>query len=105
MIGFLLLALPAAADRIPARVGDHADHGRIVFDWPAPPAYTMDQQGDRVLLRFPPGQEFVLPRRLPRNLLAAEATAEGVVLTLRPGARARTLRLGNRVVVNVFDPP
>lgn len=99
------LARVAVAEGVAARAGDHPGHGRLVFDWPAPPAYTLDQQGDEVLLRFPPGTTLQLPRKLPRNLLAATADAEAVRLTLRPGARARHHRLGGRVVVDLLDPP
>jgi hypothetical protein len=109
VLAFLLALLPglAVAERVAVRAGDHPGHGRLVFDWPAPPAYSLDQQGDQVLLRFPAGSAFQLPRKLPRNLLAAVAVAEGegVRLTLRPLARAKHYRLGGRVVVDLLDPP
>ncbi|TDH61941.1 hypothetical protein E2C06_14445 [Dankookia rubra] len=105
-LAFTLAVLPglAAAERVAVRAGDHPGHGRLVFDWPAPPAYGLDQQGEQVLLRFPPGTEFQLPRKLPRNLLAAVAEGEGIRLTLRPRATARHFRLGGRVVVDLLDP-
>src|SRR4051794_10830570 len=95
-----LVLLPglAVAEPVAVRAGDHPGHGRLVFDWPSPPAYSLEQQGDRVLLRFPPGSSFQLPRRLPRNLSAAGQEEEGIRLSLRPGARVRHYRLGGRVV-------
>jgi hypothetical protein len=103
-----LLTGPALAqERVPVRVGEHPDHGRIVFDWPQPPAYTVEQQGERVLLRFAEAGRIDLPavRRLPRNMIAAELIEGGVALTLRPGARIRHFRNGPRVALDAFDPP
>ena len=102
-----LLALPALAqDRVRVRVGDHPGHGRIVFDWAAPPAYQAEQQGERVLLRFPNAEAIDLAgaRRLARNLLAVAAVPGGVELTLRPGARMRHFRNGPKVAIDLLDP-
>ncbi|MFC7476872.1 hypothetical protein ACFQS7_21065 [Dankookia sp. GCM10030260] len=106
-LALLLALLPglAVAEQVAVRAGDHPGFGRLVFDWPAPPVYALDQQGDRALLRFPAGSTLQLPRKLPRNLLGAVAEAEGLRLTLRPGTRARHYRLGGRVVVDLRDPP
>ncbi|UPY34911.1 hypothetical protein [Sediminicoccus sp. KRV36] len=103
-----LLALPALAqERVAVRTGDHAGHGRIVFDWAAPPSYQAEQQGDRVILRFPNPDTIDLAgaRRLPRNLLAVTRVAGGVELTLRPGARMRHFRNGPKVAIDLLDPP
>lgn len=102
-----LLAQPALAqERVGVRTGDHPGHGRIVFDWAAPPAYQVEQQGDRVILRFPNADAVDLAgaRRLPRNILAVAKVPGGVELTLRPGARIRHFRNGPKVALDALDP-
>ena len=45
----LLLLLPAAAEaqtRVALRVGDHAGHGRLVFDWPRETGYRVEEAGN-----------------------------------------------------------
>ena len=106
-LGFALLALPAAAqERVGVRTGDHPGHGRIVFDWTAAPVYQVEQQGDRVILRFPNAEAIDLAgaRRLPRNILAVAKVPGGVELTLRPGARIRHFRNGPKVALDALDP-
>ncbi|TCH97171.1 hypothetical protein EJV46_17830 [Roseococcus sp. SYP-B2431] len=106
-LAFALLAASAAAqDRIGVRTGDHPGFGRIVFDWTAAPRYRMEQEGDRVLLRFPDNDAIDLTgaRRLPRNLLAVNRTAGAIELTLRPGARIRHFRNGPKVAFDIMDP-
>ena len=105
--GLLAALLPglAAAETIEVRAGNHPGHGRLVFAWPAPPAYSLEQKGERVQLGFPPGNAFALPGALPRNVVSLMPEGSGVRLVLRPGARVRHYRLGGRVVVDVLDPP
>jgi hypothetical protein len=104
---FCLLAAPSAAQqRVAVRTGDHPTYGRIVFDWAAPPAYQVEQQGERVILRFPNADAIDLAgaHRLPRNVLAVARVPGGVELTLRPGARIRHFRNGPKVALDVLDP-
>jgi hypothetical protein len=103
-----LLSLPAAAaERVGVRTGDHPGHGRIVFDWPEAPPYTVERQGDRVLLRFPEAMRVDLGtlRRLPRNIVSATAVEGGIALELRPGSGLRHFRNGARVALDAIDPP
>ncbi len=97
----------AATARIPVRAGDHAGYGRIVFDWPAPPAYSVESQGDTHLVRLPRGSnpDLEAVRRLPRNVVSLRAVERGVELTLRPGARLRHFRIGPKLVLDAQDPP
>jgi hypothetical protein len=106
----LLLCAPAVAQeapRVALRAGSHADHGRLVFDWPAQVPYTAETQDGRLLLRFgAPGRiDLSAARRLPRNVLALEQADGAIVVRLVPGARIRDFRLGNRIVVDVLDAP
>ena len=88
------------------RVGNHPGHGRIVFDWPSPPAYRLDRVGDLVVLRFPDAAPVDLSgaRRPPRNVAGLAHGGDGIEISLRPGARVRHFRLGPWVVVDLLDP-
>ena len=103
-----LFAMPVfAQERVAVRTGDHPTYGRIVFDWASPPAYQVEQQGERVILRFPNADSIDLAgaRRLPRNVLGVAKIPGGVELTLRPGARLRHFRNGPKVAIDAMDPP
>ncbi|RYI88237.1 MAG: hypothetical protein EON47_21995, partial [Acetobacteraceae bacterium] len=95
-----------AQDRVAVRVGDHPGHGRIVLDWPAPPAFTQEEAGEAMVLRFRGGAVFDLSaaRRPPRNVASLTAEADGIRIGLRPGARARVFRIGPKLVVDIQDP-
>jgi hypothetical protein len=86
-------AVPAATAQegwVAVRGVDHGGHGRIVFDSRTAPSYVLEQQGDRAILRFSPPVPLDLSEvsRPPRNVLGVVATAGGVEIALRPGARA-----------------
>ncbi|WP_368419800.1 hypothetical protein [Rhodovarius sp.] len=95
------------AARISLRVGDHAGYGRLVFDWPSPPAYSVERSGETHLVRLPRGADQAVAslRRLPRNVSALRVVPAGVEITLRPGARLRDFRMGARLVFDALDPP
>ncbi|BDG73018.1 hypothetical protein [Roseomonas fluvialis] len=106
----LLLAAPAGAQegpRVPLRAGSHADHGRLVFDWPTRVPYTAQAEDGQVVLRFdaPGSIDLAAARRPPRNVLAVEQADGAIVVRFAPGARTRHFRLGNRIVVDVLDAP
>ncbi|MCX8133168.1 MAG: hypothetical protein N3D18_04285, partial [Roseococcus sp.] len=109
-LGLLLLLLagaPAGAEtRVGVRTGDHPGFGRIVFDWPAAPAYRVEEREGVAILRFPPGGVVDLAgaRRLPRNLLGVREAEGGIELRLAPGARIRHFRNGPKVAVDILDP-
>jgi len=103
----LLLPLASAAqEAVGVRVGNHPSYGRIVFDWPSPPSYQVEQRGDRVLLHFNADGPVDLSgaRRPPRNVAGVAATGEGIEITLRPGTRLRHFRHGPKVVLDLLDP-
>jgi pilus assembly protein CpaC len=101
---------PLEAQAIPfvaVRGGDHPGHGRVVFDWPEPTRYQLEERGEgRVMLRFAEPAEFDLAmvRRGVRNLAGIEAAGQDATLATRPGVRVRHFRLGGRVVVDLLDP-
>ncbi|MBR0678657.1 hypothetical protein GXW77_21010, partial [Roseomonas alkaliterrae] len=108
LLGALLLAAAAGAGeapRVPLRVGSHADHGRLVFDFPSQVPYRIEQAEGRVTIRFgaPATLDLSAARRPPRNVLGIEAEGEGVLIRTAPGATLRHFRLGNRIVLDLRD--
>jgi hypothetical protein len=109
LVLLLLLLLPVAAVAQPARVGvrvgDHAGHGRVVFDWPAETAYRVEEEPGRVTLRFAAPALFDLSaaRRPPRNARGIEAAGDSATILVAPGVLARVFRLGPRVVVDLLN--
>jgi hypothetical protein len=106
---FLLLATPALAERVAVRIGDHPDHGRVVLDLAAPNIpYRVEEGAEGTLIRLSPDLSLDLPaRRPPRNVQSLSAESDGLRIALRPGARLRHYRLGNRLVLDALDaaPP
>lgn len=94
------------APRVPLRVGTHADHGRLVFDWPRRVGYSLAQEDGRALLRFEEAAALDLSaaRRPTRNLLSVTEAEGAIAIAAIPGARLRHFRLGNRIVVDLLDP-
>ncbi|MBR0674490.1 hypothetical protein, partial [Neoroseomonas soli] len=108
LLAMMALGAPALGQevpRVPMRVGSHADHGRLVFDWASRVPYTVEQEGERVVLRFaePARIDLDAARRPPRNVLGVAEDDGAVVIRAAPGARLRHFRLGNRVVVDLLD--
>ena len=95
------------APRIAVRVGEHAGYSRIVFDWPRPPAYSVESNGETHIVRLPPGTDLAVAslRRLPRNVSTLRVVPGGVEITLRAGARLRNFRIGPKLVFDALDPP
>lgn len=104
-VSLLIAALPGRAEPVAVRSGEHPGMGRLVFDWSLPTGYRVEQLGDRAMLHFDSPGEFRMPAKLPRNVLALRGTADGVEVSLRSGAQIRPFRLGERIVLDVLDPP
>jgi hypothetical protein len=99
---------PARADEpnvIRVRVGNHPGFGRVVFDLPPDTKFALAREGNRVRLVFPAGESVLVGNNPPRNVRAIEGGAGTAVLELTPGTKIRTLRLGDRLALDVLDPP
>ncbi|WP_372618657.1 hypothetical protein [Falsiroseomonas sp.] len=106
LFGLLLPVGAVAETPVRVRVGDHAAHGRVVFDWPARTGYEVEEAEGRIVLRFaaPAAFDLAAVRRPPRNVSAIEHEAGRVVtIGIAPGTRPRVFRLGTRIVVDVLD--
>lgn len=106
----LLCAGQAAAEdeppRIPVRAGDHASHGRLVFDWPQRTDYTVTVEGAtaRVTFAAPGVPDLAALGRAPRNVTAIAGSAGAIELRLADGAELRHFRIGTRIVLDIMDP-
>ncbi len=94
---------PASPTPVGVRFGAHPGFTRIVFDLPGGADAWLTQEAGQVMLRFSgaPAPPLALPIH---NLADARSNGESLTLTLRPGARLRTTRLEDRLVVDLQDP-
>ena len=104
-------AAGAGAPPVRIRTGEHPTYSRMVFDWPARVGYRVTRDGPTVTVTFDRPAEFLLPRRggRPARRIGAVRAVErksgtDIELTVAGTARVRHLRVGNRVVVDVFGP-
>ncbi len=95
----------AAADpaRGEVRVGDHPGFGRVVIDLKPGMRPEVAVAGERVLLVLP-GAGALGTVAPPRNVARLEGGLDAATLVLAPGARVRTVRLGDRLVIDALDP-
>jgi hypothetical protein len=113
----LTLALPAAGRAAPVapvaataavpsasiRSGNHPGFGRVVFDLPAGARWTLLRVGERLTVRFS-GADPVAGVPPPRNVRALTAAPGAAELSLVPGTRVRSTRMGSRLVLDLLDP-
>jgi len=106
----LLTALPlpmttfaATPSAVTIRSGNHPDFGRVVFDAPAHARYNLVRDGDRLTVQFAPGIALQGAPALPRNVAALHADGSEATLTLAPGSTIHASRIGDHVVIDVFD--
>ncbi len=101
-------AAPAGAPLIGVRTGEHEQYSRVVFDWSRTIDYAVDQQGNKVVVKFgAPGRidAAALSRSLPKNISAVSAAGGGnlsVTLNVADGVRLRHFRSGPKIVVDVL---
>ncbi|NQW11431.1 MAG: hypothetical protein HQ481_16315 [Alphaproteobacteria bacterium] len=99
---------PASAPTIRVRTGQHPTYDRIVFDWPAPVDFQVQQDGGsaRVLFARPAVVDDAAVRRgLPEALrgFRTETTESGLtaIVPLPDGREVRAFQSGAKVVVDV----
>lgn len=101
----LLVAPALASAQSTVRVADYPGFGRVVFEFAAPTAFEVEEQGDRLQVVFEGAPMVGTAPRLPRNVRAIQGGAGSATLVLAPGARFRSYRERNRVGIDVMDPP
>jgi hypothetical protein len=95
-------AEPAAP--IQPRLGNHPGFGRLVFDFAARTAYQQVRAGDTLSLRFAADVVVTPTNHPPHNVDAMNAQPGVVDLVVAAGATTHVYWLGNRLVVDVYDP-
>jgi len=99
-------ALPAcSADVMRSRSGNHAGHGRIVFDWQRRMAYRVLPSGAGVEIEFPgaPCVPDVGGLALPRNVAGIAREGDRLLLQTTRGNEVRHHRWQGRVVLEIQD--
>ena len=104
LLAALLFAAPARAASTAIRAGEHPGFGRLVFDLPPGATVEAVTEGDRTLLVFAGVTSVDAPPRAPRNVAAVRVEGMTATIAVRPGARVRQQRLGDRLVLDVLDP-
>lgn len=97
---------------LPVRIGSHDEFDRIVFDWPEPVAYSVEQQGERLTIRFDRAAELELaslakhlPAWIKPGAVRRGATDLTVELIVPAGARHRDFVSGHSVVLDIYRSP
>jgi len=106
VLAALLLPLTARADsttEIDIRAGSHPGYGRIVFDTPPHTTYRVVRDGDEVTVQFAGDVVVKDNARPPHNILALHADGSEATLVVDPNTTVHDLRLGDHVVIDVFD--
>ena len=104
------LAEPAAAVAavtVAVRTGDHPGFGRVVVDLGRGMKHGVARQDERVTVRLEGAAGPAVPSagaRPPRNVTAIASRAGELELTLAPGARLRSYKLGERLILDIADP-
>lgn len=93
------------------RGGEHTGFNRLVFDWPKPVGYSVDESGGRVTITFErPANVNATSLRaaLPPDVGFLEARPAGkgtsVALSLPPGMRVRHFTAGPRIALDLVRP-
>ncbi|MCB1720450.1 MAG: hypothetical protein KDI11_01675, partial [Alphaproteobacteria bacterium] len=108
----MLAAFDARAEDVSARTGTHTQYSRLVFDWNSHVEYSIDHaQKDRLLISFGRAAtldiSFVKANPVP-NIESVDIISSDplkVALSIPADSRIRDLRAGNKVVVDIYNPP
>lgn len=95
----------AAEPPVPVRTEDRPGFGRLAFDFAAPVRFRIERAGNVVAVVFTTARDIAAGGTAPRNVSALKGGAGRVEFTVPPGAELRPGRTGNRIVLDVLDPP
>lgn len=91
---------------VSVRTGRHPGFVRMVFDFRGPIAAHLKAVGRGEYRLVVAGHRLLdLPRSLPPGMTGMQHVADGAVFHLRAGAHLRSMRLGDRLVIDVLPSP
>lgn len=110
LISFLLAGAghAFAQEALSLRLGDHGEYTRLVFDWKGRPGYTISKDAGHVLIRFDKNASPGAPPTADGNIQGVKIISESplqVDLSIPADSRTRDFFAGERVVVDVYNPP
>lgn len=105
------IAPALAQEALAVRTGSHDGYQRVVFDWPRPVDYTLAREGGTLTLRFTQAARVDLSALSAlENVQQARVLAESgeglqIRLGIAPQSRVRDVKVGERIIVDIYDPP
>lgn len=96
--------LQAASVLRTIRTENHRGYGRVLYEFTVPVLFELTTKARQAELSVPDVVAMPPPSRLPRNVSGVSQTGAGLTFTLAPGARARAMRDGDRIMVDFLDP-
>jgi tetratricopeptide (TPR) repeat protein len=102
-------ASPAVAqDKLGIRAGAHEEYSRLVFDWPAHVGYTVTASGTEVTIAFDKGASMDQSAIKGDNVKGAKIVSADplkITITIPQGSTTRDFYTGDRVVLDIYNPP
>ncbi len=89
---------------IAARLGEHPEYGRVVFDVPEGEDFHLARKGEQVVVTFGGHGTVADGVGHARNVREVAGGKGRAVITVAPGSRVHALRIGAHVIVDVRDP-
>ncbi|MEJ1977645.1 MAG: hypothetical protein WDN49_17590 [Acetobacteraceae bacterium] len=84
-------------------VGTYNGFGRVVFMFAQPVAFQVEQTDQAATLHFSGVGQVPGSNRIAHNVVSVQGGPSQATVTIAPGSRVRTVRVGNRIIVDVFD--
>ena len=107
-----LCVFTAQAEQINVRAGAHKDYSRLVFDWPKAVTYNVEKKSQGKLeLSFSQAADLdtqALAKTLVANIRGLKILEQDplrVELDVADGGRIRDFKIGNKVILDVYNPP
>lgn len=94
----------AMAASVDVRSGSHGWYGRIVIESTDSPHYQMQQDGNRVTVRFDGAVDLQHAPKPPRNVLSIQTDGQNLSFEIAAGTSIRPAAVGGCVVFDVLDP-
>ncbi len=109
----VLACAPAAwaQEAVDVRTGSQDEYQRLVFEWPAAPTYTVKRDGANLTLTFDkPGKADISKVKALENISGVKVTSGAadnltLALTIPAASKIRDLKVGKRIIIDVYDPP